>query len=182
VAVCQTGRDLFVPLVVVRAPATTISTLLRKALMPGRPYTIVVPLELRTVLDGVVRFEQQRINRVYVLEPASYRPVINVLVQPGQAEFRHEIRVRDQVVAAAGANWRTDQMADMYVEVVSDFQGRGWGKAVGSACAQSLLSSHLLPLYTVSGDNLASRRLAEGLGFRDSQVREFECLAQLGSL
>jgi hypothetical protein len=102
-----------------------------------------------------------------------------VMVQPGSGAFRHEIRVRERVVAAAGVNWHTDRFADMYVYVEETAQGRGWGRAVGSACLRDLLSARLLPLYTVSESHRASQRLASSLGFVDRGAREIECRAYL---
>ena len=182
VAVCQTGRDLFVPLVVVRAEESHVGDLLRRALLPGRPYTVVTAPALREAIASVMMVERQQTNWVYALDPAAYRPVINVMVQPGQSAFRYEIRAREQIVAAAGVNWQTDRVADVYVYVESGFRDRGWGRAVGEACVKDLLAARLLPRYTVPEDNRASRRLAEALGFRASQARELESVGQLSPI
>ena len=143
VAVCQTGRDLFVPLVVMRAREGDVGSLLRQALQPGRPYTIVTLDKFRSEIERVVVAEHQQTNQVHVLRPDAYRPVINVMVQRGESAFRYEIRVRDQVVAAAGVNWRSGRLADVYVYTDSAFQGRGWGKAVAAACVKDLLAERL---------------------------------------
>jgi len=178
-AVCQTGRDLFVPLVVMRAPAARVYDLLRRALVPKRPYTVVTLPELGEAVGEAMLLERQQGNVIYRFEAGDYRPVINVMVQPGQSAFRYEIRVQDHIAAAAGLNWRTNRLADMYVYTEPDYRGRGWGKAVGSACIRDLLAERLLPLYTVPEANAASRHLAETLGFRDSGAREFEAQGSL---
>jgi len=180
VGVCQTGRDLFVPLVVLRSSLDGVGDLLRETLMPGRPYEFVVPEELYKAVSRSIETERWHVYRIYALEASAYRTVLNVMVQPGQRPFRYEIRVGDQVVAAAGLNWHSDQMADMYVEVAPESQGRGWGKAVASACIRDALSARLLPLYTVADDNVISQRLAESLGFRDSGVHQYSCVGILG--
>ena len=179
VAVCQTGRDLFVPLVVLRAASLHLPVLLPKALSQARPYTLVTLPKLRTAIAHVMVLEQEQINRIYVFDPNRYRPSINVMVQPGRGQFRYEIRVRDQVVAAAGVNWQSAKFADVYVTTSPEFQGRGWGKAVGSACIRDLLGEGLLPLFTVSEQNTVAQRLAESLGFRDAGARELECRGKL---
>jgi RimJ/RimL family protein N-acetyltransferase len=179
VAVCQTGRDLFVPLVVMRAEEDDVGPLLRRALRPGRPYTIITLVKLRRAIESVMVVEHWQINLIYVLRPDAYRPVLNVMVQQGGSTFRYEIRVRDQVAAAAGVNWQSGRLADVYIYTDPAFQGRGWGKAVGAACVRDLLAERLLPLYTVSEHNVVSQRLADALGFRDSGVRDFECRAVL---
>ena len=181
VAVCQTGRDLFVPLVVLRALPDDVGGLLQTALIAGRPYTLVTSPDLQDAVEAALVLSSRQRNAVCELEPEGYRPVINVMVQSGKGAFRHEIRVQEQVVAAAGVNWQTDRFADMYVYTDPDVRGRGWGKAVGAACVQDILGERLLPLYTAAEDNVPSLRLAESLGFRDRGVREFECQGYLSA-
>jgi GNAT superfamily N-acetyltransferase len=178
-AVCQTGRDLFVPLVVSRGPENAMHDLMGGALRVGRAYTIITKETARQVIEQVVAPEWSRVNLVYVFDPPSYRPVLNVMVQPGDDPFRFEIRVQDRAVSVAGVNWHSSRLAEMYVYTEPDSQGRGWGRAVGARCVQALLEAHLLPLYIVSENNLPSRHLADQLGFRDSGAREFECQGQL---
>lgn len=179
VAVCQTGRDLFVPLVVVRAPLGTAGDLLREALLVGRPYNVVTVPELRDDVERAMLLEERRTNRIYVFDPSSYRPLLNVMVQPGEGPFRYEIRSGDRVVSAAGINWRSSRMAEMYVDSEPGVQSRGWDRAVGSACIRALLDQELLPLYTTSEEEPLSSRLPLQLGLRDSRATEFECRGQL---
>jgi hypothetical protein len=179
VAVCQTGRDLFVPLVVFRAPPDEAGQALENALAPGRTCMVVTLPTLHSAVEGVMALTNAQTNAIYELDPGAYRPIVNVMVQPGAVRFRHEIRVQEKAVAAAGVNWRTDRFADMYVYAEPAVQGRGWARAVGSACVRDLLSAKLLPLYTVSEAHGASHRLAKSLGFVDSGAREFECQGYL---
>jgi RimJ/RimL family protein N-acetyltransferase len=181
VAVCWTGRDLFVPLVVLRAPEEGVGALLHRALHPGWTYRVVTTPALRAPVQRAMLVGLQQINAVYTLDPAVFRPVINAMVQPGEGPFRFEIHSGGQVAAAAGVNWQSDRMAEMYVYTDPDFRARGWGKAVGAACIKALLEARLLPLYTTAEENVASRRLAHSLGFQDSGARELECQGQLHS-
>lgn len=174
VAVCQTGRDLFVPLVVLRAPPDEAGELLQSALLPGRMYLLVTSPELRRAVEATLSLTNKQTNAIYELDPKAYRPIVNVMVQPGSTPFRHEIRARERVVAAAGVNWHTDRFADMYAYADSEVRGRGWGRAVGAACVKDLLSARLLPLYTVDEANVASQHLGVSLGFSDGGAREFE--------
>jgi len=175
VSVCQTGRDLFVPLVVLRAPLDEADELLKSALLPGRMYVVVTSPRLRRAVEATLSLTNTQTNAIYELDPKAYRPIVNVMVQPGSTPFRNEIRVRERVVAAAGVNWHTDRFADMYVYTDLEVRGRGWARAVGAACVKDLLSARLLPLYTVDETNVASQRLGVSLGFSDSGAREFEC-------
>jgi hypothetical protein len=179
VAVCQTGRDLFVPLVIVRAREGTVGELLRRALAPGRPYDLVAVSEQGDEVEQVMSLTERHTNHIYVFEPSAYRPVLNVMVQPGEGPFRYEVQSGGKVVSAAGINWRSLRMAEMYVYSERGVQSRGWDRAVGSACVRALLDEGLLPLYTVAGDEPALSRLPRSLGFRDSGATEFECRGQL---
>lgn len=179
VAVCQTGQDLFVPLVIVRAHQQLSDQVMRQALSPNRPYRVIgLPL-LQETIQGTMVLERWQINHVYTLDPSAFRQVLNVMVQPGKEPFRFEIWSNAAVAAAAGINWHSDKMAELYVTVEPESQQRGWGRAVAAACVNALLEAGLLPIYTVSEDNSPSQRLARTLGFVDSGAREFECLGRL---
>jgi hypothetical protein len=178
-AVCQTGRDLFVPLVVVRAPPDAVGGLLRDALLAGRPYDVIAPPELRAEIERAMLVQEHHTNRIYVYDPEAYRPLLNVMVQPGEGPFRYEIRSGDRVVSSAGINWRSSRTAEVYVDSEPGAQSRGWDRAVGSACVRALLDEGLLPLYTASDNEPTSSRLPLLLGFRDSGAVEFECRGQL---
>jgi RimJ/RimL family protein N-acetyltransferase len=177
VAVCQTGFNLFQPTVVLRArDDEAAATLLDDALFPGRPYYIVTTPTLSPVVRAAVQLEQEEFNRVYLFDPRRYRPEINVLVQPARAADgspRFVIRSRDQVASEAGVNWRSPYFAELFVRTEPWAQGRGWGKAVVAACANTLLQAGIQPLYMVSEGNDASIRLAESVGFADTGAREF---------
>jgi RimJ/RimL family protein N-acetyltransferase len=179
-AVCQTGYDLFVPLVVLRAPAGVVDDLLYQALAPGRPYTVIAPIEARVGIEHAMVLDRHQVNRIYRLESASTRPKINVMVQPGEAPFRFEVRSPDgRVASAAGINWHTDRLAEIYVYTEAEYRNRGWATAVGGACVRALLEEGLVPIYVASQTNRASRHVALALGFRETGDLEFECRGQL---
>jgi RimJ/RimL family protein N-acetyltransferase len=179
VAVCQTGQDLFVPLAVIRAPEESADDLLRQAFQPGWSYKVITTPVLQESIERAMLLERQQTNLIYAFDPSAFQPVLNVMVQPGQGPFRFEVRVGGRIVSAAGVNWQSSRLAEMYVYTEPDFQGRGWGRAVGVRCVQALLEARLLPLYTVAQNNVRSQRLAYTLGFRDSGAREFECQGRL---
>ncbi len=179
VAVCQTGRDLFVPLVVMRAPVGAVHDLLRQAMLPNRPYRVVTKVALRPDIHKAMLISEPRVNNLLALDPVVFRPVMNVMVQPGEVPFRFEIRSQGQVAAAAGVNWQSARWAEIYIYTVPEFQKRGWGRAVGEACVLALLQARLLPLYVSAEDNRASWKLADGLGFRARGIHEFEGQGQL---
>jgi len=179
-AVCQTGFDLFVPLVVLRAPADAVEELLRRALQPGRPYAVIAPLSTRPGIERAMVLERSQVNRIYRFEGTEMRSEINVMVQPGEGLFRFDVRSRDgQVVSSAGINWRTDRMAEMYVYTEREYRGRGWAKAVGAACVRALLEEGIVPIYVTAQQNRASARVALALGFRETDALEIECRGQL---
>jgi GNAT superfamily N-acetyltransferase len=180
VAVCQTGQDLFRPLVVIRAPnADVAGDLFRRALIPERSYYLIAPLDLAETFDRFLDMSEPTINRIYRVDPARFRLVyatgINVLVQETRGpdgQTRWEIRSGGKVAAAAGTNWRSFCCAEIYAYTEPEFRRRGWGGAVVRAASASLLREGLLPLYMVDEANLSSILLAEAAGYIDTGQRE----------
>ncbi|MFN2167727.1 MAG: GNAT family N-acetyltransferase, partial [Anaerolineae bacterium] len=184
VAVCQTGADLFRPLVTLRAPAREIvHDLLAEALAPNRPYHVIAPVLLASAVRDLFELSQSRLNRIYTLDPARFEPVINVLVRQttsADGALRFQIESKDgEVVALSGVNWRSPAFAEVFVYVHPQGRERGWGKSVVSACTTALLEDRVRPLYIVDQHNEASIAIAEGLGYVDTGVREFSGEGQL---
>jgi hypothetical protein len=123
-----------------------------------------------------IHLEQTTFNRVYRFDPRHHHPEINVLVQPvrtpdGSPKFI--IRSMGQTASEAGINWRSPHFAELFVHTQPWAENRGWGKAVISACATTLIQAGVTPLYMVAEGNKASIRLAESVGFVDTGAREF---------
>lgn len=180
VAVCQTGQDLFRPLVVIRAPDdSAVGNLLHRALTPGRPYYLIALPELFEAAQRFLDAPEPSVNRIYRLDPARFSAArtaeINVLVEEkrdSNGRFRWEIQSGGEAVAVAGVNWRSPFCAGIYVYVEPVIRGRGWGRAVLRAATGGLLREGLLPLYLVQESNLPSIRLAKAVGYADTGHRE----------
>jgi GNAT superfamily N-acetyltransferase len=177
VAVCQTGADLFRPLVTLHAPDEPVAGyLLREALTSNRPYQVIVPVTLASAVREYMEILSSTLNRIYLLDPARFQPVINVLVQRvagAEGSPRFQIESQGQVVAMSGTNWRSPTFAEVFVYVHPRGRGRGWGKSVVSACTNALLEERVRPLYLVEERNEASISIAEGLGYVDTGFRQF---------
>lgn len=176
-AACQTGADLFRPLVTLRAPdAQAVGELLREALTPHRPYQFIVPVTLASALRDHVDLAHFTLNRIYLLDPSRFQPVINVLVQRSEGlegTPRFQIEAQGRLAALSGVNWRSPTFAEVFVYVHPSGRGRGWGKSVVSACTNALLEQQVRPLYMVEENNEASIAIAEGLGYVDTGQRAF---------
>ena len=183
VAVCQTGADLFRPLVTLRAPdADAVGSLLRKALVPHRPYQLMVPVTLAAAVRDCMELQQSTLLNIYRLEPARFQRIINVLVQQVRAPDgapRFQIESQGKVAAISGTNWRSPTFAELYVYVDPASRHRGWGKSVAAACTSALLEDRLQPLYFVEEGNRDSIRIAQELGYADTGIREVAAQGQL---
>jgi GNAT superfamily N-acetyltransferase len=183
IAVCQTGADLFRPLVTLRAPdGQAVGDLLRAALAPNRPYQVIVPITVASVVREQMEIKRSTVDCIYQLDPSRFEPIVNVLVQRvagADIAPRFQIEAQGQVVAMSGTNWRSPAFAEVFVYVHPSGRERGWGKSVVSACTAALLEEHLRPLYMVEEENVASIRIAEGLGYVDTGLREFAGEGQL---
>lgn len=176
VAVCQTGADLFRPLVTLRADdADAVSSLLNKALAPHRPYHITVPVTLAPAVRECLDLQESTVLSIYRLEPARFHRIVNVLIQQVRGPDgtpRFQIESQGKVVAISGTNWRSPTFAEVFVVVDPGSRHRGWGKSVTSACTSALLEDRLQPLYFVAEGNRQSVRIAEELGYVDTGLRE----------
>jgi GNAT superfamily N-acetyltransferase len=183
VAVCQTGADLFRPLVTLRAPdEETAGDLLRCALVLHRPYQIILPVVLTSLVEAHLQINQSRALSIYRLDPARFQPIVNVLVQRvtgADGTPRFQIESQGQVVAMSGTNWRSPAFAEVFVYVHPKGRGRGWGKSVVSACTAALLEERTRPLYMVEEGNEASIHIAEGMGYTDTGRRQFAAEGQI---
>jgi len=184
-AICQTGQDLFTPLVVMRAVSDDVlRVLMREHLDAHREYLFIVREDMATVLRQCLVTHDEIVNRIYTVNQADFRPVINVLVQQSstaEGRPRFEIRSGGEVSAVAAVTWQSDRFAEIGVSTVQAQRGRGWGKAVVSACTAVVLAAGLTPLYVVAEDNLPSIHIAETLGYRFTGKREFFCRGRLRS-
>ncbi len=72
--------------------------------------------------------------------------------------------VAEAMVALCHASRRSEWAAEAGVETLPDHRRRGYGLAVVAAWAWAAREVGLIPLYSTSWDNLASRALAQRLG------------------
>jgi hypothetical protein len=173
VAVCQTGLDLFRPLVVMRGDDTlALQDALRESLAPRRQYLFNAPPALKPDLEQVASLNGDSLNAIYTLDAADFKPVVNILVQTSctpDGLLRASVRARDGSNAAeAGTSWQSSKYAEVFVRVVEGARGRGLGKSVVSAVSASVIKARRTPLYVAGTNNAASRRLAERLGYHDT--------------
>jgi hypothetical protein len=173
VAVCQTGIDLFRPLVVIRGdePAA-LKDAMREALSPGRQYLFSAPITLRPELEQLAHLDGETANKIFTLSRADFQPVVNILVQTSRTPdglLRAAIRARDESNAAeAGTSWVSSRYAEVYVRVAESVRNRGLGRSVVSAVSVQILDLNRAPLYSAADVNIASQRLALRLGYRDT--------------
>jgi ribosomal protein S18 acetylase RimI-like enzyme len=177
VAVCQTGLDLFRPLVVMRGDdSTALRQALRDALSPRRQYLFNAQPSARPDLAAVCELQGESVHAIYALNAANFKPVINILVQTSttpEGLLRATIRGRDgSNVAEAGTTWISSRYAEVFVQVVEGARGRGLGKSVVSAVSARLLEMGRTPLYIVGLNNAPSIELARRLGYHDTGAFE----------
>lgn len=179
VAVCQTGIDLFRPMVVMRGDDTpALLDALRSALSQGRQYLFSAPVTLRPDLEAIAHLYDDTPNRILTLASADFKPVVNILVQTrycGAPDglLRASIRARDGSNAAeAGATWQSSRYTEIFVHVAESVRNRGLGKSVVSAVSHEILAQNRTPVYMTASDNIASQRLALRLGYQDTGMWE----------
>ena len=183
-AVCQTGMDLFRPLLIARSSSDAeLASVLKAVLIPGRQYLFSLPPDLKSKLERSCSLHGEQSNLIYVLSRESFQPVVNILVQGSMtpdAKLRATIRARDGSAAAeAGTNWQGARFAEVFVQVAEGARRRGLGKSVLSAVCAQLFEMGRTPILLAGGENVASQRLATRLGFQDTGARELTGALQL---
>ena len=176
-AVCQTGLDLFRPLVILRGEGDALRRALAQGLAPVRPYLFSAPVAARDDILAVANVTSAAIHSVYALESGALAPVMNVLTTVSQTpdgQIRAVIRGRDSEPAAeAGTSWLGARYAEVYVRVREGARGRGLGKSVVSAVCVEIQSLGRSPIFVTSQDNGPAQALARRLGFRDTGAIEW---------
>lgn len=177
VAVCQTGLDLFRPLVVMRGDdSDALRAVLKEALQARRQYLFNALPSSKPDLDSVADLHGEAVHAIYTLDNSDFKPVVNIMVQTSKTpdgQLRATMKTRDGDNAAeAGTSWISSRYAEMYVKVMEAVRNRGLGKSVVSAISTQVLQAGRTPLYIVDPSNTASIRLAERLGYRNTNTFE----------
>ncbi len=176
-AVCQTGLDLFRPLVVLRGDdSAALRAILQEALQARRQYLFNALPSNKPDLEAVAELHGEALHAIYTLNSGDFKPVVNILVQTSKTPdglLRAAIKTREGDNAAeAGTSWNSSRYAEMYVKVIEAARNRGLGKSVVSAVSAQVLQAGRTPLYIVDPTNTASIRLAERLGYRNTNSFE----------
>lgn len=174
-AVAQTGWDLFRPMAVpFTAQPQAMNALLRAGLEPFRPVMIQLPIDQRPWIEDTVELSEVQELELLRLDPAAYKPEINVLVVEDTSPSglpRFEVRSGEIVRAAAGVNWSGGRFAEVYLESDAEISGRGHSRSALSAIVGRLLADHKVPLYRVEVEDVRSQAEAHWVGFRRTGER-----------
>jgi GNAT superfamily N-acetyltransferase len=105
------------------------------------------------------------------------------------AHMEEEIAEGNLFVAYEGArvcSWAkilrsSDEVWEITVMTDAPYRGRGYAKAVVSAATDAVLKAGRIPVYSCDEYNIASRRVAEALGYR-KYADDFVCLGSRNRL
>ena len=181
--ICETAAGLFTPLVVLRSRSADVTLqMLRNHLRPGQEYFLAIEeLDLPSLRRACRTWEEGH-ERIYTLDPVHFvRHNHRSLRRRDRVDgrLRFEIVLGDRVISYAGTNWESPYFGEIGVMTELAYRRRGLGKAVVSACTETLLQCGIVPLYIADEDNLPSRRLCEALGYCYHGHREFACRGML---
>jgi hypothetical protein len=173
----QTGHDLFRPLVIpVASHPEGLKALLHAVTSPARPFFLHLPLEQQTWIGPELTLEQIRPVYLYRSDPGTFPTEFNVLIVESTTPDglkRFEIRSRQEVVAAAGLNWRSPYFAEVYVEGTPEAISRGLTRSVLAAATGHVLREHLICLTFVGDSDSQAQAMAEWAGYQRTGDRYF---------
>lgn len=177
----RTGMDLFRPLLIpFVARQEVLTDLLDEVLVPSRPVLLMLPVEQWDWINSSIHLSAEKRMDVYRLDPISYQPVMNVLVQSRESPMgwpRYEIRSKSMTVAAAGVNWAGARFVEVYVDLVENARELAFGRSVLAALSENLLSRGRVPIIRLEDDLAYRRVMLEEIGFKRTGVRLVMCQA-----
>ncbi len=126
--------------------------------------------------------KEVQLNLVYTLEKEDFLLIRDSRVRPliprgfpisysvGEEKISLEtffgLFVGDCLVSYGGTQFETEEWAEIaWLKTEDAYKRRGYGSKVVSAIVEDLLRAGKRPLYRSTAENIASRRLAEKLGF-----------------
>lgn len=181
VTLSRTGVDLFRPFVSMRLPIQDLqksADIIYEAIDVGTAVILQTPERYAPLIQALFDVHTEETLKIFKLDQAVYKPTINVFVtqdvSPTNNLPRFIIRNRDNndIAASASLNWQTRNFAEIAVFTHPDYRRRGWGRSVVSSLVNYILDNGRIPLYTASQTNVASRQLAERVGFIDTNARQ----------
>ena len=181
VTLSRTGVDLFRPFVSLRLPIHDLqksADIIYDGVDVGTAVILQAPDLYAPLLQALFDVQTEETLKIFKLNQDQYEPTINVFVtqdvSPTNNLPRFIIRNRDNndIAASASLNWQTKTFAEIAVFTHPDYRRRGWGRSVVSSMVNYILANGRIPLYTASQSNIASRQLAERVGFTDTGARQ----------
>ncbi len=145
-------------------------------------YLIQTPYPLLPLLRRTFIVRMVETNLLFALHREDFVPAPDARVRPliprgfpvcyqvGEEKLSLEtffgLFLGDQVVSYGGTQFESEHWAEIaWLRTEEEHQRKGYALKVVSAVVEDLLGEGKQPIYRVSAENLASRRLAERLGF-----------------
>jgi len=178
--VTHNQTDPSAPLVIAHGSRPLVRELMARALRPGKRYLFIVPSALKAVLKAQTHSAEYGATcLLYSCSTTTALPeqaaVVRFQGKNGCCGYR--VLMGDLIVSEARINWQTDCFAEMGVYTKRDFRGRGFAKAALHHLTSEILALGLRPLYVVNRNNLASIAVCAAVGYRLSDVLEYETVA-----
>lgn len=174
-ALARTGLDLFRPLAVpLVASSVILRDLFREALGTNRQVILLLPLEQREWIGEDLNLTEIRVGELFRLDPAAFRPIINVLVMEVNNPDglpRYEVHSRTGAYAAAGVNWIGDPYAEIYLEANEEAQLRDLAISVLAAMSNHLLEEGRVPLFRLDNTLILDPEALDRVGYRSTGTR-----------
>ncbi len=122
-----------------------------------RPF--IIPKEINVTL-----VEREDISSLYTHD--RFRNALSYHVESVRPDVLASVaEYQGNVVGIAGASADCDVMWQIGVDILSEYQGYGIGKALVGTLSQALWKREIIPYYSTTVSNLQSRQLVSSLGY-----------------
>jgi len=152
------------PVAVLRADHARIVPLLLAHAPRGRRY-VKTTAALADGLTAAARLESPVRMRVAWLPHGAPKPVALAPAEIVVSDTAASVLVHGVLASRCRVIWRSARFAEVAIDTEPAFRRRGFGRAAVAAMSSRLLGEGVAPVYVADVENLASLRLAAGLGF-----------------
>ncbi|MBI3272994.1 MAG: GNAT family N-acetyltransferase [Planctomycetes bacterium] len=171
------------PVVIVRATdGERVERLVRESLEGDQEFVFVVTPDVAGPLRRALAVRVETTSAIFSVTRRSFRPhpaaETPVCMEDGQM-LKYCVRNGGDLLSSAGVLWESSRFAELFVFTETASRGKGYGRAVASACTANCLERGRTPLYIPEESDEATISVCRSLGYRSTGDRDYTCIGRV---